>query len=1160
MNTTSEQLRYIKTFPQLLNYLRDELDWPIEKMDIEDLVFDYTPDEMGLNPADAVKVKQIKQLRPLTSEQPWGIFFVQFEPKKLPVLVLRRILSHLVVKKRASANKGDRPTWQLHDLLFISAYGEEEHRDISFAHFADDPGASLPVLRVLGWDDEDTGLHLDHVQATLEDKLHWPQDTAKADTWRKNWSSAFTLKLGYVARTSKELSIQMADLARRIRKRANRVLVIESDKGPLRKLMASFKAALIHDLTEDDFADMYAQTITYGLLSAQVSRHSPDDNVGALVADNLVDMVPVTNPFLRDLLSDFLAVGGRKGKLEFDELGVSEVVEALRLADMNAILRDFNDRNPQEDPVIHFYELFLKEYDAKKRMQRGVFYTPRPVVSYIVRSVHELLQTEFGLADGLADITTWREMLKKHPEMKLPLLREKNPNAKDQSEEFIDPSTPFVQILDPATGTATFLVEVIDVIHKTMLAKWKKQGHTELFDIPKLWNDYVPKHLLPRLHGYELMMAPYAIAHMKIGLKLFETGYKFDSNERVRVYLTNALEPAQDFSDYLEQMAPAMAHEAQAVNDVKRYQRFTVVIGNPPYAGHSKNNQISWIVDLVRDFVRDEPRLQGPGQGKWLQDDYVKFLRFSQSVLSHVSPAVLAMITNHRYLTNRTFKGMRRLWMSHFSSINIIDLHGNNVVNEISPTGHDENVFDIEQGVAIGIFVKGVETRGVHYGELWGPRTSPDALGKYDRLIKTSIMTTDQGLLRPCQPEWLFSPRADISDDLRSEFDAGFQMHEFMPGALGPNGKPPSGLATMHDNFAIGFSPENLKDNVRALLHTSNRNEAVVMFGNLCNPQQWDYAAATRKLGSTNWEKAITRLWVAPFDSRFTVYDTAVAVHLRRRLSDHFIGHRNLGFVVGEAGQEVGGGEWDSVSCVDSVLQLNYFRRNGSPTLPLYLYDWDSLHETAGGGRANLSAAHVHQLAQCLDLKLTKDGLPDGVTPEDFFRYAFAVLHSPTYRKRYAEFLKVEFPRLPWPSGLQPFLELSRCGEELVRLHLMESLLLKELVTTYIGPIEPQVEKLSYAKGTVWLDKKQTCGFVGVPEAVWNFHIGGYQVCQKWLKDRKGRTLSKDDLTHYQKIVVALNETIRLMKEIDEVIEKHGGWPGAFAVPATDKKSEAQTS
>ena len=332
---------------------------------------------------------------------------------------------------------------------------------------------------------------------------------------------------------------------------------------------------------------MYAQTIAYGLLSARIA--DPESKT----ADDFAAHFR-TNPFLMELMETFLQVGGRRGKvsepgIDFDELGISEVVELLDDANMEAVVRDFGDRNPQDDPVIHFYEDFLSAYDKKQKIKRGVFYTPLPVVSYIVRSADELLRTEFGLEDGLADITTWAEMASRHDDLKIP--------------EGTPQEQAFVQILDPATGTGTFLVEVIDAIYQTMSDKWASEaGGPLLGDIQERWNDYVPKHLLPRLHGYELQMAPYAIAHLKIGLKLYETGYRFGSDERAQVYLTNSLEPASDTGQQkLEGILPALAHEAIAVNEVKRNRQFTIVIGNPPYSGHSEN--ASTDEDGVKNFI-----------------------------------------------------------------------------------------------------------------------------------------------------------------------------------------------------------------------------------------------------------------------------------------------------------------------------------------------------------------------------------------------------------------------------------------------------------------------------------------------------------------------------------------------------------------------------
>ena len=602
-----ERLARIRRFDQLVAYLRDELGWPIDSGDFEELTFEYAPEELGIDAKNAAKIQEIKRLRPLVTGQPWGIFFVKFEPKRLPVVALRRILSQVALKKRPSANDPNRQAWDPDDVLFVSSYGEGDERRIAFAHFSKPgDGHDLPTLKVLGWDNLDTPLHLDAVARELTDHLTWPDAEDDPDAWRERWRAAFKLRHREVITTSKQLSERLAKLARAIRDRIRTALAIETESGPLTKLMMAFQTALVHDLDEAGFADMYAQTITYGLLSARITdptRRTTDDLVAHVR----------TNPFLKELLETFRHVGGRRGKaagpgIDFDELGVSEVVELLDQAKMEAVVRDFGDRNPQEDPVIHFYEHFLVAYDKKQKVNRGVFYTPRPVVNYIVRSVDQLLRSEFGLTDGLADNITWGKIAKRHKELKIP--------------EGTSPAQAFVQILDPATGTGTFLVEVIDLIHRTMVEKWKSQGHGEK-QIEALWNEYVPKDLLPRLHGYELLMAPYAIAHLKIGLKLYETGYRFENDERAQVYLTNALEPPVDGQLTLDFM-PALAHEAEAVNKIKRKQRFTVVIGNPPYSGVSANMSVS--AKKLVDRYRYVDRTALNERKVWLQNDYVKFL------------------------------------------------------------------------------------------------------------------------------------------------------------------------------------------------------------------------------------------------------------------------------------------------------------------------------------------------------------------------------------------------------------------------------------------------------------------------------------------------------------------------------------------------------
>lgn len=714
-----EALASIRRFDELLPFLRDELGWPIETEEMDGLFFDFSPEELGIDEDNWAKIEWIRRLRPLSAGQPWGIFFVQFARRRLPVVALRRILSRVTVKNRRAGLGADLPSWSAGDLLFISFSGEGEESAINFAHFTDGQGRGLPILKVLGWDGRDTNLHLDHVADELTDRLRWPDEQTNPEVWRKQWRAAFTVGHREVIRTAERLSARLAELAGAIRDRVEAALGIETEQGWVTKLMRAFKEALVHDLTPKVFADTYAQTVAYGLLSARMTG-------AAGVAESDLTRHLRTNPLLRDLLEAFLggerAVSrtGVNAALDFDELAISEVADLLDAAQMDAVLRDFRRRQKNEDPVVHFYESFLQQYDPKNRKRRGVFYTPRPVVRYIVRSVDTLLCSEFGLSDGLADTETWAEVSRRRPGLVVP--------------DEVSPDAHFVSILDPATGTGTFLVEVIDCIYSRLRKKWEAEGLSER-EAEDAWNCYVRDHLLPRLYGYELMMAPYAMAHLNISLKLRETGYRFEDDGRAHVYLTNTVEPPHDFTGLLEIGIPALARESEAVNDTKKNRRFTVVLGNPPYAGHSANKG-GWIRDLLHgrvgeqtgleDYFAAEGRPLGEANPKWLNDDYVKFLRYGQWAITRSGCGVLGFITNHGYLDSPTFRGMRESLMRGFGTLRLLDLHGNAKKKERAPDGGpDQNVFDIQQGVGIGLFVTGGRSERpshVLHADLWGRR------------------------------------------------------------------------------------------------------------------------------------------------------------------------------------------------------------------------------------------------------------------------------------------------------------------------------------------------------------------------------------------------------------------------------------------------------
>jgi hypothetical protein len=896
--------------------------------------------------------------------------------------------------------------------------------------------------------------------------------------------TAFFQQPALTVASAKELARRMAGMTRIIRDLMAGTFEHEKEQGWLHNWLAAFRETLVPDLDEKRFADMFAQTLAYGLFAARV--HAPPGKPFSreMAAYNL----PKTNPFLRKLFAEIAGVD-MPGSIAW---AVDDVVELLKHADMVEILADFGRGKGKEDPVVHFYETFLAAYDPKMREVRGVYYTPEPVASYIVRSVDCLLKTHFHRRKGLAD-----------------------ENA---------------LILDPAVGTGTFLYFVIEEIRR----KFSKQAGA--------WDGYVAQHLLKRVFGFELLTAPYAVAHLKLGMQLQETGYRFDSDQRLGIYLTNTLEEAAKKSRHL--MANWISEEANATAEIKRDKPIMVVLGNPPYSGVSANRG-EWITRLLADyrFVDGEPL----GEKKvWLKNDYIKFLRFGQWRIEQTGHGVLAFITDHSYLDSPTFRGMRRHLQNVFDDIYILNLHGNAKRRETAPDGSaDENVFDITQGVAIALFVKRREkgVHAVHYADLWGDRAA-----KYESLRDNDVGTTKWRQLSPNAPFYQFVP---VKRRAQNEYNQCWRITDAFP--VGSNG-----VQTSRDDLVVDPEGDVLLDRIAQFLNPdlSDAEVRTKFFGLKSvgnyppgDTRGWKLGKAREALRKVRqWRQALTPYLYRPFDTRFLLYHNAMIDWPRADVMRH-LQQPNLALCVGRAGL-VTSGIWDLIFCAHRVCDHNLFYRGSSLNVPLYLHPNGDLppdlfaHEN--GRVPNLSATFVEATAAKLGVQFVADGRGDlrkTVGPEDIFHYAYAVFHSPTYRTRYAEFLKVDFPRLPLTGDLKLFRSLAAKGAELVSLHLLESPRLEELLTDWPVQGDNVVEKVRYTEkdGRVWINQTQYFG--GVPQAVWEFRIGGYHVCHKWLKDRKGRNLNYDDTQHYQKVVWALNETVNLMAEIDETIGQHGGWP-----------------
>jgi hypothetical protein len=947
-------------------------------------------------------------------------------------------------------------------------------------------------------------------------------------------------------RNPAELAQELAYRARYLRRLALRQLEDEPEKGPLRNLYNAFKVALVHDQKEDEFADAFAQTITYGLLTA---RWLGNEHVVAtgerFTRQSALKHLPAASPFLNDLFKSALSLklDEQRGRLLWL---VDDVADLLDRIDVTYVFgAGDKGSDAATDPVIHFYEPFLAAYDSKQKIQRGVFFTPRPVVSYIVRSVHELLQKEFGLEDGLASTDTWGDVAKRIKGLKIP--------------DGTKPSDPFVCVLDPATGTGTFLYECIEVIERTMKERWCRELGTSSWQDDRVvvrWNQYVANHLLPRLYGFELMMASYSVAHLKLSFKLAETGYSIKGTDRLHIYLTNTLEPASASANpRLANLFVTLANEAQQVSAIKEKERFSVVIGNPPYSVSSWNTS-PWITGLTEDYKRtvraEESQIQA------LSNDYIKFLRFGQWVIEQAGVGLVGMITGHGYTQGTQPRDMRKELSSTFDRSYYLDLHGS-IRRSGTGDNDDEPVFQIMTGVAIVVAL-----RKPHQ-----PKAEDDAIGlttqssltgpltkKFEVLSASTVSSLHEASAwhQPSAPYFYFAP-PETAEGVVAEYQG--QGFYDLPACFGTGIRQAdkevywaTGFSSRQDDLAIAFTEDELSKSIE-LLATSKSMQALQEQRAVCTTKHWDYDLARIFANSKKWKEKITRVAYRPFDFRWTVADRRIVPELREQVMSQLgVSKRHIGLISSRAVNDLSFAHCFVTDMPVDKIFISSKTSTNAYVFPLFI---DSEDMYGKHSRPNFSRGFIDALAQRLGIekKDKNTGLPRGVTAEDAFHYLYAVLQSPGYRSRFGEFLKQDFPRIPLPGNAAIFRALAEKGAELVDLHLLRSSSLDKSRPSFVGSNSVEVEKVSFANDCVWIDKRQTAGFKGIDERTWKFYIGGYQVCEKWLKDRKGRTLSKPEIGHYQRIVVSLRETERAMGDIDSVISKHGGWPGAFATKAS---------
>jgi predicted helicase len=898
----------------------------------------------------------------------------------------------------------------------------------------------------------------------------------------------------------------------------------DQKRSQIKSQMLSFQQMLIHDIDNKAFADIYAQTIAYGMFAARY--HDP--TLPTFSRQEAAELIPKSNPFLRKLFQD-IAGYDLDNRLVWI---VDELVSIFLASDVANIMKNFGKSTKQEDPVVHFYETFLGEYNPALRKARGVWYTPQPVVNFIVRAVDDILKTEFDLPQGLADTSKTKVKV-------------------DYYGKKIEKEVHKVQILDPATGTGTFLAEVVKYIYKKFEGQ---QG---------IWSKYVTNDLIPRLNGFELLMASYAMAHLKMDMLLTETGYRPPPDasgpeggaeqQRLKIFLTNSLEEAHQDSGTL--FSSWLSDESNQANEIKRDTPVMVIIGNPPYSGESANKG-EWIMNLMEDYKKEPGGIEKLKErnSKSINDDYVKFIRLSQFLIDKNGEGILGFINPHGFLDNPTYRGMRWNLLQSFDKIYTIDLNGNSKKKSTSEDIVDQNVFDIMQGVSVNLFIKtgkkAIKDNGkVYYFDLFGKRDF-----KYDFLIENTLKSIPYSELTISSPNFIF--RENNFEDSEN-YNKGIKIDDLF-------GFSNSGIAGGLDRIFINFKKEDSQSILKNL-----KEKNFDYFTNFFKITKSDKNKIDKAIIDikTSSNPLIEKMLYRSFDFRYTIYTgkgNGIMERPRSAIMHNFIRKDNIGIILNK--QHVNE-KYTHVSITNKICNkgTHYLGSKGNDYLfPLYLYPDDKnkdLFETGQERTPNLNMEIVNQIATGLGLSfspLTPEGgitrvatTPPlgagGLLPIDILDYIYAVLHSPTYREKYKEFLKIDFPRVPYPKDQATFWQLVKLGSELRQIHLLESSIVEKYITQYPEDGDNVVTKPRYeinpnpdrVLNPVWVVGKvhinETQYFNNVPEVAWNFYIGGYQPAQKWLKDRKDRELSYEDILHYQKIIVALSETDRIMKEIDEI-------------------------
>lgn len=866
-------------------------------------------------------------------------------------------------------------------------------------------------------------------------------------------------------------------------------LLLSIENETLLSLFNTFKETLYKELSYEEFCDSFAQTLTYSLFLAKLNN----DTAKEIDLNNAKKFIPKSFPLIRSM-SGFLDDSFEN--LENIKWLLEEIINIINHIDITSIIKELNKTGKKDlfnrptilsthkDPYLHFYETFLASYDPKLREVRGVYYTPAPVVIFIINAIDEVLKQDFNQKKGLSE-------------------------ALDKN----------ITLLDFATGTGTFLLEAF---------------RKALEPINKNSVNYNPKALIDKFCGFEFLIAPYTIAHLKLSQSFKEEfNSPLNDNESLKIALTNTLyfksiSKEQNDQNTLFTLID-LTKEFKKAQKIKEEQ-ILIITGNPPYSGASSNKglyedeikisyglepskanlndeQKKWISSYLKEkskqntstfkAIYEKHKLENEKNPKWLLDDYVKFIRFAQSKIDSQENGIFAFISNNGFLDNPTFRGMRYSLMQSFDKIYILNLHGDTRKKEKAPDGSkDDNVFDIMQGVSINIFIKQnskAKNTKIYYHDLYGKRKD-----KYEFLYENDLNSIKWTLVKNNEPFYLFLPQ---NNDLLEEYNKGISVKDiFMLSSVG--------IVSAKDSILISTNTEKLKQQIH------------------------DYYNDFDK-------KNIKEIAYRPFDTQKIYYDIKKVERPRIETMEHFLENENIGLMIGRQFSAIGSDIFDIVFCTDKITDLNFYRRGGEQIFPLYLYPTTRSKKFLKKENPNFNEENFTSKIENFkeSFRTFIDELyKEKFSPEDILGYIYAVLFHKIYREKYLDFLKIDFPKIPFVENKKIFKNLSKLGLKLVNLHLLKNDELDfnvgEALFKDIKNKNFKIQKIKYNKDAKELFINESLYFNKVSPEIYEFKIGGYAVLDKYLKSHKEEDI---DHKHFTLIIQTLDETLKIQDEISKI-------------------------